>query len=114
MQRCVLAPIARTRRRRAGEAVNCDSDLREKPLNIQIRQTRKENIRSKSRCARAPPPAQGAVFWTIREEESEPTLQPGLRCLRRGFRGIRGCGQGLCHWNASEAAEANGGCFLRL
>jgi hypothetical protein len=88
----------------------------EKPLNIQVGYTRKEEylVKIPLPCKFGIALREAGVLYQFAEGERAQRYNRDSGVCGECFKGIGGCGQGLSHGNAGEAAKANGGCFLRL
>src|SRR5882672_10313300 len=88
----------------------------EKPLDILVRDTRKEENLVKITLPRefGLPLGEAGVLDQFTKGEGAQRYNRDSCVRREGFEGFRGCWQGFCHGNAGKAAKADGGCFLRL
>ena len=110
MQRCVLAPIAADQKTPCWRSCNLRfAALCEKPLNILVRDTRKKEnlVEIALPCEFGFPLREAGVLDQFAEGERAQGYDGDSGVFGEGFEGISGCGQGFCHGNAGEAAEAN-------
>ena len=88
----------------------------EKPLNILVRHTRKEEylVKIPLPCKFGLALREAGVLYQFAEGERAQRHNRDSGVCGEGFQGIGGCGQSLCHGNAGEAAKADSRCLLRL